>query len=264
MAGCGVAIVLHVWIVGNDLPESSVLQLAVSILGGTIVVALLADDLYSERSAESLLLVCWVFGTFVFAALMNWSVTARTLLPMAPPVAILIVRRMQRRTASGTPPRAWLVGLSLSACAAVSFAVGAADYVWAGSMRDAARSFIRESKRQTGTVYFQGHWGWQFYMEQGGCRALDMTDSFFRPGDFVISPQNNVNVEQIPARYARGVLTNEFPASRWLATTSSALGAGFYSDVFGPLPFVFGVVPTDPYHVILLGPPADTAVGPSG
>jgi len=35
----------------------------------------------------------------------------------------------------------------------------------------------------------------------------------------------------------------------WLTTMNPKLGAGFYSDVFGPLPFVIGSVPTEKFMV---------------
>jgi 4-amino-4-deoxy-L-arabinose transferase-like glycosyltransferase len=240
----------------DPLPALSIVQLVLAAFSGVTLLAIALDDVTHERTPESVLLACWVLGTFIFASLLNWSVTARTILPMAPAAAILMVRRMHRCDAFRTPLRTRLLAIPLLACGTISFAVGAADYAWAESMRNAARSFAGESARMAGTVYFQGHWGWQYYMEKGGCRALDTSEFAFKPGDFVISPQNNVNVEQIPARYVRGVTTNMYPASHWVATMSRALGTGFYSDMFGPLPFAFGPVPADPYHVILLGAPS--------
>ena len=74
-------------------------QAAALIVTGVSVLAAAAVDLYRRRDAGSVLLAAWVAGTFVFATYLNWSVTARTLLPMAPAVAILIVRRLEDRGA---------------------------------------------------------------------------------------------------------------------------------------------------------------------
>jgi hypothetical protein len=41
------------------------------------------------------MLMLWVLGTFVFAAFMNWTVNARSILPMTPAIGILIVRRLE-------------------------------------------------------------------------------------------------------------------------------------------------------------------------
>ena len=59
---------------------------------GIGILALAVADLLQRKTAESVLLCLWVLGTFFFASLMNWSVTSRTLLPIAPAVAILLVR----------------------------------------------------------------------------------------------------------------------------------------------------------------------------
>lgn len=235
----------------DGLPALSLLQLFVFTLGGVIVLVLASADIYKKRSADSALLFCWVLGTFAFAALMNWSVTARTLLPLAPPTAILIARRIDALYENAARFRRSFA-VPLTACAAISFACGAADYAWARSIRDTARAFVAEAKRQTTSTYFQGHWGWQYYLQQGGLAPLDVTKATFRPGDFVLSPQNNVNVEQIPARNAGEVTTTEVPTSKGLAVMSHQLGAGYYTDLFGPLPFAFGTRQTDVYHAILL------------
>ena len=252
LTGIGVAIIIALNPSEDGLPTLSALQLCAFVLGGVIVLAVAAGDLYTNRSADSAILFCWVMGTFGFAALMNWSVTARTLLPLAPPAALLIARRVSAQCAT-VPTRFSMYAAPLVACAGISIACGVADYVWAGSIRDTARAFASEAKKQTGTTYFQGHWGWQYYLEQAGLKPLDTTNASFRPGDFILSPQNNVNVEQIPARYADDVRTTSIPTTRGLSVMSHGLGAGYYSDLFGPLPFVFGGLQIDQYHVILLG-----------
>src|SRR5437763_6190971 len=66
---------------------------------GIGILALAMADVVQRKTADSLLLSLWVFGTFFFATMMNWSITARTLLPMAPAVVILLIRRFNTSTA---------------------------------------------------------------------------------------------------------------------------------------------------------------------
>jgi hypothetical protein len=40
----------------------------------------------------------------------------------------------------------------------------------------------------------------------------------------------------------------------WLATMNLQVGAGFYADVFGPLPFAFGRVPPERFTVYKVSP----------
>jgi hypothetical protein len=61
------------------------------------ILALAATNLVQQKNSEALLLTLWVFGTFAFATWFNWSITARTLLPMAPAVAILTIAQFLQR-----------------------------------------------------------------------------------------------------------------------------------------------------------------------
>src|SRR5262249_49278527 len=64
------------------------------IAGGIIVIGVVVADLWHHRDAESMLLSLWVLGTFVFTAFLNWTVNARSVLPLIPAAAILICRRI--------------------------------------------------------------------------------------------------------------------------------------------------------------------------
>ena len=244
-----------VWMLPNGvtLPALSLAQLALFSCGGVVLAALVLDEVRQSRSPETVLLVCWTAGTFVFATAMNWSVTARTILPMAPAVALLITRRIER--ARPTVEKRWTTLLAAAACAVLALCVGIADYTWAASARDAAFRFAAQARQQRGTVRFQGHWGWQYYMELQGFDSVEIDKLVYKPGDFVISPENNSNVAPLPEQFVYGVQTTEIATSRWVATNSRELGAGFYSNSWGPLPFAFGKVAPDRYHVLLLGPP---------
>jgi hypothetical protein len=51
---------------------------------------------------------------------------------------------------------------------------------------------------------------------------------------------------------ARGAYIDEsfeVPVCSWLTTMRAECGAGFYSDLWGPLPFVFGPTPPEQYEV---------------
>ncbi|NUM55994.1 MAG: glycosyltransferase family 39 protein [Candidatus Hydrogenedentes bacterium] len=243
------------------LPAASLAQIVPFVCGGSILLLLVLDELYSVRTPASLLLAFWVLGTFVFASVLNWSVTARTLLPMAPAIAILIVRRIERvQRATQSDPRSYWVPVAV--CLAISMAVGWADYVWAGSIRSTAAAYAKEAKLRPGTPYFQGHWGWQYYLEEAGWNGVDRNSFSYQSGDYVVMPQNNANVDPIPAQSVYGTAKTEVVATRGLTVNCRPVGAGFYSDIYGPLPYVFGNVPPDTYYVVLLGPPKNAAGSP--
>jgi 4-amino-4-deoxy-L-arabinose transferase-like glycosyltransferase len=226
-----------------------VLQLAVFAVGGVGVLALaLAEGLREPGKPEATLLALWVLGTFVFASLLNWTVSGRAILPMAPAVGILVARRLEAPSGSRLASTPGLWG-PLAAGLALSLAVAWADFQWAASARHAARSLAAEFSGGDGRLFFQGHWGFQYYMEPLGGRIYDRYDDRLEPGDWMIAPRNNTNLIRLPAARAERLESRLFASSRWITLLSMERGAGFYSSIYGPLPFAFGPAPEETYRV---------------
>jgi hypothetical protein len=223
-------------------------QFGLCVLSGLIVLTLAVLDWTRHKNAESLLLLLWVFGTFAFSVL-NWTINGRSILPMVPAVAILLLRRIETVGEFKPLPFAWFLG----GAAALSLLVARAEYQLANSARAAAVE-IKNKFGQTAatTIWFQGHWGFQYYAEANGLLAFDSTHPPSHPGDLIVLPFNNTNLVAIPKESVERVTAIEVPASRWVATMSRPLGAGFYMDILGPLPFAFGAVPPEKYYVLRL------------
>ena len=216
--------------------------------GGIFVIALAAAELWQKRDAPAWLLALWVGGIFVFSIFFNWTVSARSLLPMAPAVAILIFRRLERSRAEW--PGA--INFSFIAPAILSLLVAQADFQQAGAARNAAQQICTQAAPAPGRVWFEGHWGFQYYMQAAGAWPLDSGRLEQLPGDFVVIPGQNSNTGLLPDKIAtleHIVVAANFP---WLATLSTQTGAGFYSDRWGPLPFAFGIIPPEKFYVYIL------------
>src|SRR5437762_5996700 len=209
---------------------------------GIAILALAVTDLAQRRTAESVLLSLWVIGTFFFAAIMNWSITSRTLLPMAPAVMILLLRRFTASGASNGHTLWW----PLLPAALVSLLVTTADYKFANTAQLASSYFQNRFRTEPGTVWFEGHWGFQYYMEQWRAKPVDQNERGIFSGDLIIIPMNNTNIS-LPATPGRMEQVT-FPQFL-LATMSLETGAGFYSSRWGPLPWVFARIPPEPYLV---------------
>ena len=223
--------------------------------GGVGVLALALADVRHRRDAHSWLLALWVLGTFVFAAFFNWTVNARSILPIAPAVGILIVRRLDRtmpRNRQTWPSR---IVIGLAASALLSWLVTRSDFLVAAAFRRCAEQICARYNRETGTLWFQGHWGFQHYMQSLGASALDFKHSALKPGDGLAVPSNNTNL--LPPDPKRTDLLGNLTVSgpHWLTTCSPAVGAGFYASTMGPLPFAFGRVPPESVSLYVLGPP---------
>jgi hypothetical protein len=229
---------------------------AVSILG------LAVADLWKRRDADSLFLALWVFGTLLFAAFLNWTVNARSILPLIPAAAILIARRIDASAVS--VPR-WsdarlLVPLLISGV--LSLCVAAADTSLASSARTAANALNSLPPGGQAVIVFEGHWGFQYYMQAGGAQPVDVNTYHFHAGDLLVIPENNTHKFGMPpgataTRVVLGVKTIS-----WMSTMSPPLGAGFYASVWGPLPFAFGPVPPERYNLWTLAPAKDAGTQP--
>jgi 4-amino-4-deoxy-L-arabinose transferase-like glycosyltransferase len=234
----------------QDLKTHGLLAIQLALWGtaGVSLIALAAADLYNRRDADSLLLFLWIIGTFVFAGFINWTTNGRSVLPMTVPAGILIARRLEMRATriAVTPLRSPVAPLAVALV--VSFAVAWADTAFASAARTgAAKVYATYGSRRA--VWFAGHWGFQYYMEQLGAKPVDIKGTPVAVGDVVVVPSTNANVLQMPDTKWPVRSVFEVTPTSWLATMSPALGAGFYSDEFGPLPFVVGSVPPEKFIV---------------
>lgn len=217
---------------------------------GIGVLGLVWTDLRTRRDAESLLLALWVLGTFVFAAILNWSTNGRSILPMVPAVGLLIARRLEPTRAPdevAARARKRLAYAVLGLAGILAWWIAWSDVQEANGARRAAAIIRERSEGAVGRLFFEGHWGFQYYLEALGGAPLDVNAPLY-PGDLLAIPENNTNVG--PPQPWMGLLeTVEVPTGAVVAVNRSDRGAGFYSDLFGPVPYVFGPVPPDRYRI---------------
>src|SRR5256884_2248253 len=117
----------YLWVARGLISRTDVIAVTVEgALFATIgigILALAAADLVQQETADSLLLSLWVFGTFFFATMMNWSITSRTILPMAPAVVILLIRQSSAAVAAAVTGGRGLPILPLRTAAATWLAL---------------------------------------------------------------------------------------------------------------------------------------------
>jgi hypothetical protein len=216
-----------------------------SVGGGLVLLLATADLSRNRRDSRAWLLALWIGGTFAFTAFGNWTVNGRSLLPLLPAVGILLARRWE--FIGQKHPRALQIGLVASALLALL--VAQSDFQLAITVRRSAQEVCAKYGHGPATVWFEGHWGFQYYMEQLGARAVDFKNFTPPPGDILVMPLHNTYISEPPPEIVarRDVLS--IPNSSWLTTWNAAVGAGFYSSVAGPLPFAFGNIPAESLFV---------------
>jgi hypothetical protein len=220
------------------------LQLTLCLGAGIAVFALSASDTLRKKfDADSVLLLLWILGTFIFAGFLNWTINARSVLPVIPAAAILLARRLENNF------RLKPAAIALAISAFFALWITQADAAWADSSRLAAQIIHEKTKNETGTIWFQGHWGFQYYMQKLGAHPVDFANSKLQPNDLVIVPQNNAETYKLKKQFMASAELLELPAHNFATTMRWEIGAGFYSASWGPLPFAFGDIPPEQYYI---------------
>ena len=167
-------------------------------LGGGCVLALAVAEVWRRREAAGWLLALWVLGTFVFTALLNWTINGRSILPMAPAVGILLARRLSSEADARENCRAsgWRgSGDGLGGGGAVGLSGGAIGFC-SGLRRPPERAAnqpaipagrgSRSGFKATGV--FSTIW------PKSGGIAQDKTGPDRGLGDFLVVPGDNTNL----------------------------------------------------------------------
>ena len=242
----------------KDLDSHLSIELQISFwaASGLTVLMLAGADLWTRRTADGWLLGLWIAGTFCFAAFVNWTANGRSILPMAPAVGILLVRRLQWNSSRGrTITSAGLLS-GLSAGALIAVVVAAADFGYATAVRRSAEQADARYGRKNATLWFEGHWGFQYYLEKSGALPFDVKRSLLKPGDALVLPDNNTSLYPVNDAVMSKLESFSVPGP-WLVTTwNEKAGAGFYAAAGGPVPFVFGSIPPETVTAYQLKPSA--------
>jgi hypothetical protein len=229
-------------------PQSLVsFQFGLFAFGGASLLALTTADLFRTRTADSLLLGLWVAGTFLFASHLNWVINARSVLPLAPAAGILLARRLDGNGSSPSATLPWMRYVLLIPGAILAVLVAQADAAWSGDVKSAAEKLSASPVSSGARAYFVGHWGFQYYMEARGVTALDANAHELSPGDLVIVPGNNTGIYELSTTVSRRRSEMRLGSDAWIHTVRPEIGAGFYANTLGPVPFAIGVSRRDPY-----------------
>lgn len=225
-------------------PVAVALQFLVMWVAGVAVAGLALSEL-REREPDAVLLALWLLGTLVFAIFLNWTQSARTFLPAAPALGILLARRLAAREVG------WRAGpgFAVAACAVLAFSVAAADARWASQVRDVAarvgERFVGPQHRTFGI----GHWGLQWYLEAEGVHTIDYRRDRFEPGDLLVEPGSGYAIRSPDAAAFALLEVFEHPEGGILHTMSPEIGVGFHAGGGSPLPWAFGRPAPDFYRV---------------
>jgi len=224
-------------------------QSTLFVIGGMHVLLLAVSNFWQHRSSSSLLLLLWILGIFVFATGLNWTLNGRSILPMLPAVGILIARRLEEQLTPATAGRHWRSLWPLLPATALSLLLVKADSDLAATGRDAAANLCARYLGPANTLWFEGHWGFQYYMEERGAKPLERDFALPRKGDIIVVPSEAVNIFDLSTDFVRLISTLEYRPNVRCSTMSLSAGAGFYAATAGPFPFSAGRIDPERYYV---------------
>jgi hypothetical protein len=102
------------------------------------------------------------------------------------------------------------------------------------------------------SIRYQGHWGFQYYLQEQGLAPIDFNAPALKPRDLVIIPENNVAFERLPVETFRPIGAFTYEGCSRLSVMDPRVGAGLYGAVAGVVPFVFGEAQPERYRVYVV------------
>lgn len=143
---------------------------------GALVLLDLVRVALRRRDADEVFLALWAVGFFAAALGLFFAGSARYLLPMAAPVALLAARRLQASAG-------WLWA-GLACQIALGLGLARVNYEHWDGYRQFARALAPECR--TRRVWINGEWGLRFYLEAEGGLPL-LRGQAVEPGEIVAS-----------------------------------------------------------------------------
>jgi hypothetical protein len=232
--------VIAVWLWDPDHVLRASFIAAAGGLGAAVLVDILTDAWRRHDRLELAL------GLALFAALpagLYLQLPSKYLLVSAPAAALLVARAAGRRA----PLVAWrTAGVTVTAGLVLGVLIIRADAAFADLGRRAAQELIAAQTARGQTVWFAGHWGFQWYAERAGARALTLHGPAPHAGDLAVSSENALGgiIDVFQPRTLLTVMSSDTPGGRIMSRTA---GAGFYSNAWGYLPWAWSDEVLDRY-----------------
>jgi hypothetical protein len=221
----------------DSAPPAFYVVSIVAGIGAAVMWDLCADAINS-RDTNRLLLVAWLLVPLPVVFYVQYP--SKYLLAAAPAAALIVARELA--AAPVQRARAVFAG-TLAAGVVVGVLVLRADAAFAGFGKRAAEELIAKNVASGRRVWFDGHWGFQWYAERAGGMPVTITEPFPQAGDLIVScPQSLGYMLKRLTQPHRLVdrMEDKTPGGRILNRSAYA---GFYTNRLGNLPWSWSAEP---------------------
>lgn len=197
-----------------------------------------------------------MLGLIAFLALLAPFLAVRHILPLVPILLILLGRYAVLESARFWRGAAFLLTVGLGVAIAVSDWFLADVYRKAAPQLMAKVNEIRQDESDS-TVWYTGHWGWQWYARKAGMRQYDYRDSPLREGDYLVLtemvPRQEIDADEWRRLdRIRTIVVPSGPATL-LRTANRVPYGGYYAIGLKALPWTLSREPLDEFVIFRVG-----------
>lgn len=255
-------------IVGNvrDLArENLVWWFVLAVAGAALVFVVGVTVLRAWRNGaitrRRLVLAVWFAVSLVLGSAAAPFVAMRRVLDTALVGSMLVFAEVP--VAGNGLARRWVelfvVPVTLLLNAFLGYTAAISDYELAAVYPKYAAIMARDQRKFTNKAWCYGYWGWMFYAERNGLKRYVPGREEPADGDMFVWLDVVAKPAVIPDSL-RSRLRDLFKEYQWgnapLRMMSKQAGAGYYSNVWGPLPYAWSQVPVETLKAAVVeGPP---------
>lgn len=193
----------------------------------------------------------WVAAGAVLQMGLYWSVMARIVLFLVPPLVFALAERLEDELPDGL---ALARAGALLAALALGLSLSYVDYRYAAAQKEFALELSDRFLDKGRTVWHSSYMGLAHYLDARGAKGLDALKGGWdlaRPGDVVAVADINCALRKPAAEREALVETIRVEEALPIRVISGFTGeAGFYSNVSGWLPFSFSREPLEVFRSV--------------
>lgn len=136
----------------------------------------------NEKSCH-IIFLAWLLGAMAFIVLFAPFVAVRHILIVVPVVLLILNIGVFVRMA-----KKWLV-IGMLATVFLGVTLGISDWIYADTYRVQAKKIGEKLRtKRENTIWYLGHWGWQWYASREGLKLYDYKLAKLKVGDILVVP----------------------------------------------------------------------------
>ena len=217
----------------------------------------------NEDARPFAVLAILLLGTVAFNVLFAPFVAVRHVLPAVAVTLLLIGASMARAETEPTEIRIGKLGRGVAFVATVGLGIllAVSDWLLADAYRTVAPQLAAKLSRSDRTIWYVGHWGWQWYAERAGMRQYEPGESPLREGDYLLVPEmvprQEIAEKDYQRRQKEGSVFLPSGPGTFLRTMTRDPQGGYYAIKLRALPWGPSTAPLDEIVLFRIGPQLD-------